>query len=67
MARFASTSDELMLVVGVNPQDLSIERLETLKKDLVTFFMGEGKDANITSLYYQTIVKRFVKIKMDIK
>lgn len=59
MARFASTSDELMLVIGVNPQKLSSEKLDTLKKELVTFFTeGEGKDANISSLYYHAIMKR---------
>lgn len=60
-ARFASTSDELMLVVGVHPQKLTAERLEALKKELVSFFTeGEGKEAKVTSLYYQVIVKRYI-------
>lgn len=61
MVRYASTSNQLMLVVGVNPQKLEEEKLITLKKDLVNFFSeGEGVEANITSLYYQSIIKRYI-------
>ncbi|CAH0564921.1 unnamed protein product [Brassicogethes aeneus] len=51
--------DQLMLVVGIHPQDLSEEKLKTFKEHLVEFFTnGPGKEANVTSLYYQAIVKK---------
>ncbi|XP_017778980.1 PREDICTED: tRNA (uracil-5-)-methyltransferase homolog A [Nicrophorus vespilloides] len=57
MAR--SAKDQLMLVVGVSPKDVSVERVDQLKKDLIEFFTtGEGKEAKVTSLYYQPLLKR---------
>uniref|UniRef100_A0A6P7GQ24 tRNA (uracil(54)-C(5))-methyltransferase n=1 Tax=Diabrotica virgifera virgifera TaxID=50390 RepID=A0A6P7GQ24_DIAVI len=57
MAR--SAPNQLMLVVGIHPQDLDEEKLNKFKQDLVEFFSkGDGKDANVTSLYYQKIVKK---------
>lgn len=54
-----SAPDQLMVVVGIHPQDLSEEELTSFKKGLVDFFSrGGGKKANVTSLYYQKIVKK---------
>lgn len=56
-----SAQDQLMLVVGIHPQDLSQEKLADFKRDLVNFFKdGAGKDAAVTSLYYQQITKKCV-------
>ncbi|XP_063916014.1 tRNA (uracil-5-)-methyltransferase homolog A [Zophobas morio] len=51
--------DQIMLVVGIHPQDLSPDKLAAFKASLVSFFtQGAGKDAKITSLYYQSITKK---------
>lgn len=56
-----STENQLMLVVGIHPQDLSTERLKIFKDSLIQYFTeGNGKEANVTSLYYQPIVKKYV-------
>lgn len=48
-----------MLIIGVHPQNLTEEEIANFKADLVKFFFeGEGKVANVTSLYYQVIKKR---------
>lgn len=48
-----------MLIVEIHPQDLSSDELENLKLQLRTFFEnGKGADANVTSLYFQTIDKK---------
>lgn len=53
--------DQLMLVVGIHPQNLSEEKLANFKKDLVKFFeSGSGQHAGVTSLYYQTIIKKYI-------
>lgn len=58
-ARYASATNQLMLVIGVCPQKLTAQRLEELKKDLTLFFSeGEGKEADVTSLYYHTLVRK---------
>ncbi|KAJ8959061.1 hypothetical protein NQ318_022317 [Aromia moschata] len=57
MAR--SAPDQLMLVIGIHPQTLSETELTEFKKSLVDYFTtGEGTAANVTSLYYQKIVKK---------
>lgn len=57
--RFAKTSDQLMLIIGVNPQQLQEEVITKLKNDLIKFFSeGDGMEAKVTSLYYHAIVKR---------
>lgn len=51
--------DHLMLIVGIHPQNMNNDDKEKLKKDLKLFF--EDKDnakAGVTSLYFQTIVKK---------
>lgn len=54
-----TAKDQLMLIVGVSPKDLTDEQVATLKQDLIKFFFdGPGKEANVTSLYYQPLVKR---------
>ncbi|VEN61220.1 unnamed protein product [Callosobruchus maculatus] len=51
--------EQLMISVGINPQDLSEEDLKKLKDSLVQFFTeGEGKHAKVTSLYYQKTVRK---------
>lgn len=57
MARSAPSS--LMLVIGIHPQDLSEEELSKFKQNLIDYFSdGNGKSANVTSLYYQKMVKK---------
>ncbi|GAB1864681.1 tRNA (uracil(54)-C(5))-methyltransferase [Camponotus japonicus] len=52
-------ANHLMLIVGIHPQDLSSEELDKLKSQLRIFFeSGKGADANVTSLYFQTIDKK---------
>jgi tRNA (uracil-5-)-methyltransferase len=54
-----TAQDQIMLVIGIHPQDLSDEKLKEFKESLVQYFTtGAGKQANVTSLYYQAIVKK---------
>ncbi|XP_050294370.1 tRNA (uracil-5-)-methyltransferase homolog A [Anthonomus grandis grandis] len=54
-----SAIDQLMVVVGIHPQNLEPANIETLKEQLIEFFsIGPGKDAKVTSLYYEEIVKK---------
>ncbi|XP_043495148.1 tRNA (uracil-5-)-methyltransferase homolog A isoform X1 [Polistes fuscatus] len=54
-----SRLDQLMLIVGINPQDLSDEKLQELQKMLKEFFeVGKGSSINVTSLYFQTMRKK---------
>lgn len=51
--------DQLMVIVGIHPQDLEKEKISDFQKELIQFFTeGAGKEAKITSLYYQEIVKK---------
>lgn len=54
-----TAKDQLMLVIGIHPQELTDEKLASFKRDLVQFFSeGPGRDAKVTSLYYQAITKK---------
>lgn len=54
-----SQLDHLMLVVGIHPQNMSDDDKEKLKNDLKVFFEDkENAEAGVTSLYFQTIVKK---------
>ncbi|KOC62531.1 tRNA (uracil-5-)-methyltransferase like protein A [Habropoda laboriosa] len=51
--------DDLMVIVGMHPQDLSCESLEELKLQLKAFFEnGNGTNAHVTSLYFQIMNKK---------
>jgi tRNA (uracil-5-)-methyltransferase len=52
-------NDELMLIVGVNPQNLTSEELDELQKEIVVFFTEkEGKELDVKSLYYEDFGQR---------
>ncbi|XP_076634210.1 tRNA (uracil-5-)-methyltransferase homolog A isoform X2 [Colletes latitarsis] len=54
----STRSDNLMVIVGMHPQDLSAERLKELRSQLKDFFeTGKGAEAHVTSLYFQTMSK----------
>ncbi|KAK2581834.1 hypothetical protein KPH14_002300 [Odynerus spinipes] len=54
-----SRLNHLMLIVGIHPQDLSIERLKELQDQLKEFFeSGKGSKVNVTSLYFQTMEQK---------
>ncbi|KRT80105.1 methyltransferase, partial [Oryctes borbonicus] len=54
-----SAKDQLMLVFGMHPQNLSTEAIAKFKEDVVEYFVGgEGKEANVTSMYYQELTKK---------
>lgn len=54
-----ASNNQLMLIIGINPQNLDESTLSDFKKSLVEFFSeGEGKVANVTSLYYEMIIKK---------
>ncbi|XP_022185455.2 tRNA (uracil-5-)-methyltransferase homolog A isoform X1 [Nilaparvata lugens] len=63
-ARYGFVTDQLMLIVGVNPQigspqQLTEQQLEDVKQKLRDFFTdGEGKCIKVTSLYFQIIRKK---------
>lgn len=53
-----------MLIIAVNPQDMSVEDKETLKNKLKEFFEQDvNKEAGVTSLHFQTIEKKQEQIK----
>lgn len=59
MAR-CTRNGHLMLIIGVRPQGLEPQQLEDLKDSIKNFFeTGKGKEANVTSLYFQATDKRF--------
>ena len=59
--RWSSTTDQLMLIVGVNYRGLSDQQLDKLKCDVKVFFdSGPGKDVAPTSLYITNLEKRYV-------
>lgn len=48
-----------MLVFGIHPQDLKSDAIAKFKTDVVQYFTeGDGKEANVTSMYYQEITKK---------
>lgn len=52
-------ANHLMLIVGIQVQELSSDELEKLKSQLRMFFeTGKGIDAHVTSLYFQTLDKK---------
>lgn len=54
-----TAENQLMLIFGIHPKDLSTEIIAKFKNDVVEYFtVGEGKQANVTSMYYQEITKR---------
>lgn len=56
--RTSRATDEMMMIIGVHPQELTEDEINSLKNDLVEYFTeGEGKELNITSLYYQSMKK----------
>lgn len=55
----ATLGDDLMVIVGIHPQDLSAEKLDELKSQLKDFFeSGNGAEARVTSLYFQIMRKK---------
>ncbi|XP_076634209.1 tRNA (uracil-5-)-methyltransferase homolog A isoform X1 [Colletes latitarsis] len=57
----STRSDNLMVIVGMHPQDLSAERLKELRSQLKDFFeTGKGAEAHVTSLYFQTMSKKSI-------
>lgn len=56
-----------MLIVGINPRDLSVERLKELQNQLKEFFeSGKGSTIDVTSLYFQTMENKYVIIKCEV-
>ncbi|RZC38967.1 tRNA (uracil-5-)-methyltransferase -like A, partial [Asbolus verrucosus] len=54
-----TAQNQLMLVVGIHPQNLSEEKVKEFKDSLINYFTeGAGKEAKVTSLYYQKIMKK---------
>lgn len=59
LVRESSTTQELMLAVGMNPQTFTETELkEEIQKIKSYFFEGLGKEGNVTSLYLQRLKKR---------
>uniref|UniRef100_A0A1B6J213 tRNA (uracil(54)-C(5))-methyltransferase n=1 Tax=Homalodisca liturata TaxID=320908 RepID=A0A1B6J213_9HEMI len=57
--RLGMNTQQLMLIVGIHPQQLTQQEVVDFKQQLKEFFTsGEGQVLNVTSLYYQEITKR---------
>ncbi|CAG9773523.1 unnamed protein product [Ceutorhynchus assimilis] len=51
--------DQLMVIIGIHPQNLDTARIDELKNNLIKYFSeGPGKEARVTSLFYEEIVKK---------
>lgn len=58
-ARLGTVTGELMLIVGIHPQQLTDTQLGDIKQQLKDLFStGDGAELNITSLYFQKIEKK---------
>ncbi|XP_003488264.1 tRNA (uracil-5-)-methyltransferase homolog A [Bombus impatiens] len=58
--------NDVMVIVGMHPQDLSSEKLEELQLQLKTFFeTGNGVQARVTSLYLQIMKLKSVDEKSE--
>ncbi|OAD52212.1 tRNA (uracil-5-)-methyltransferase like protein A [Eufriesea mexicana] len=56
--------NDVMVIVGIHPQDLTPEKLEELKLQLKAFFtVGEGTQARVTSLYFQIMKMKSINGK----
>lgn len=50
----------MMLIVCIHKQNLTEEELNEFKNELKAFFFeGKGKDASVTSLYCQYLMKKY--------
>lgn len=59
MVRESNTTEELMLAIGMHPQEMSEEELQSETQKIIKyFFEGAGKEVNITSIYLQRLKKR---------
>lgn len=57
-ARLTRT-DDLMLIIGIHPQNFNPEELNEFKQGLRTFFdSGPGSEAGVTSLYFQKLDRK---------
>lgn len=57
--RVSQATGDIMLVVGIHPQQLSEDEIGAFKQSLIDYFKsGEGKELNLTSLYYEEMRKR---------
>ncbi|KAK6625257.1 hypothetical protein RUM43_005551 [Polyplax serrata] len=57
--RYGFRTNELMLIVGLDPQQLTSEELCNLKNDIEKYFKeGDGSSCPVHSLYLQQIKKR---------
>lgn len=53
-------NDELMLIVGINPQNITPEEIENLQKEIVEFFTDDKKrnELSLKSMYYEDLSQR---------
>lgn len=59
MARESSSSQELMLAIGMHPQNMTEEELKREMQKITSYFFEEpGKEVNVTSLYLQRLKKK---------
>ncbi|XP_063709851.1 tRNA (uracil-5-)-methyltransferase homolog A [Culicoides brevitarsis] len=59
MVRQSFSTGEIMLSIGLEMQDLTSEAFDKTKQQIIDFFTsGDGKSANVTSIYYQILKKR---------
>lgn len=57
--RMPQNNDGVLLVIGIHPQQMTDEEKEKFQQEIVDFFTkGNGKELNVTSLYYEEIQKR---------
>lgn len=58
-ARWSTSSNELMLIVGIQTKNIDEEIYKTLKEELIEFFTkGDGIEAKATSLFIKKVERR---------
>ncbi|XP_039441518.1 tRNA (uracil-5-)-methyltransferase homolog A [Culex pipiens pallens] len=56
--RTSNATGQVMVVIGIHPQELGEEKLSELRSSLVSWFTSEkAKEIGISSIYFQTIEK----------
>lgn len=58
-ARLSTHTNELMLIIGIHPQNMFEKEISDIKEEIKTFFTnGDGQVCEVASLYFQKLVKR---------
>lgn len=59
LTRESNKSGEIMLAIGMHPQDMKDDEIKKVLNDIVDYFsVGKAKDTGVSSIYFQRLKKR---------